>query len=78
MAGPFNRGDTIINKHFTFYFYYSQKDRKLFFKTNYRLMQAKSQGEHSAILMAFIKLSIVIDFYVVSTFEWPFYTGFTV
>ena len=21
MAGPFNRGDTIINKHFTFYFY---------------------------------------------------------
>ena len=21
MAGPFNRGDTIINKHFTFTFY---------------------------------------------------------
>jgi hypothetical protein len=21
MAGPLNRGDTIINKHFTFYFY---------------------------------------------------------
>ena len=23
MAGPSNRGDTIINKHFTFYFYLS-------------------------------------------------------
>ena len=29
MAGPFNRGDTIINKHFTFYFYFC---RKLFVK----------------------------------------------
>ena len=29
MAGPFNRGDTIINKHFTFYIYFC---RKLFVK----------------------------------------------
>ena len=31
------------------------------------------QGEHSAILLTFIKLPFVIKF-----FEWPFYRGFTV
>ena len=36
------------------------------------------QGEHSAILSTFIKLSFVIKFIVFSIFEWPFYTGFTV
>ena len=36
------------------------------------------QGEHSAILLAFIKLPIVIKIFVLSIFEWPFYTGFTV
>ena len=45
-------------------------------------MQVKSiaehQGEHSAILSAFIKLPFVIKIFVVSVFEWPFYTGFTV
>ena len=36
------------------------------------------QGEHSAILSTFIKLPFVIDIFVLSIFEWPFYTGFTV
>ena len=36
------------------------------------------QGEHSAILSAFIKLPFVISIFVLSNFEWPFYTGFTV
>ena len=35
-------------------------------------------GEHSAILSDFIKLPIVIKLCVLSPFEWPFYTGFTV
>ena len=37
------------------------------------------QGEHSAILSTFIKLPFVIkQIFVLSIFEWPFYTGFTV
>ena len=36
------------------------------------------KGEHSAILMTFIKQPIVIKIFVLSIFEWPFYTGFTV
>ena len=36
------------------------------------------QGEHSAILLTFIKLLIVIKIFVLSIFEWPFYTGFSV
>ena len=36
------------------------------------------QGEHSAILSTFIKLTFVIKIFVLSIFEWPFYTGFTV
>ena len=34
--------------------------------------------EHSAILSAFIKLKFVIKTFVLSIFEWPFKTGFTV
>ena len=34
--------------------------------------------EHSAILSTFIKLSFVIKIIVLSIFEWPFYTGYTV
>ena len=43
-------------------------------------MQVKSiaKGEHSAILSTFIKLPFVIKILVLSIFEWPFYTGFTV
>ena len=36
------------------------------------------QGEHSAILSTFIKLPFVIKIFVLSVFEWSFYTGFTV
>ena len=36
------------------------------------------QGEHSAILSTFIKLPIVIQIFVLSIFEWPLETGFTV
>ena len=46
-------------------------------------MQVKSiaglfKGEHSAILSTFIKLPFGIKVFVLSIFEWPFYTGFTV
>ena len=36
------------------------------------------QGEHSAILSTFNKLSIVIKIFVLTVFERPFYTCFTV
>ena len=55
------------------------------FKLNYHLMQveniaecSKGGGGHSAILSTFIKLPCVIKIFVLSIFEWPFYTGFTV
>ena len=34
--------------------------------------------QHSAILSTFIKLPFAIKIFVLSNFEWPFYTGFTV
>ena len=36
------------------------------------------QEEHSAIFTTFIKLPFFIKMFVLSIFEWPFYTGFTV
>ena len=36
------------------------------------------QGEHSAVLLTFIKLPFVIKIFVLSNLEWLFYTGFTV
>ena len=36
------------------------------------------QGEHSAILSTFIKLPFVIKIFVLSIFNWPLKTGFTV
>ena len=36
------------------------------------------EGEHSAILLTFIKLPFVIKTFVLSIFECPFYTVFTV
>ena len=47
---------------------HSQKDLKLVFKTNYRLMQVKSICN---ILSTFIKLPFVIKVFVLSIFEWP-------
>ena len=37
-----------------------------------------SMGEHSAILSTFIKLPYVFKTFVLSIFEWPLKTGFTV
>ena len=36
------------------------------------------QGEHSAILLTFIKLPFAINIFVLSILEWLFYAGFTV
>ena len=36
------------------------------------------QGKHSATPLTFIELPFVIKIFVLSIFEWPFYTGFTV
>ena len=36
------------------------------------------QWEHSAILPTFMKLPFVIKIFVLSIFEWPLKTGFTV
>ena len=36
------------------------------FKTKYRLMQVKSIAEHSAILLTFLKLPVVIKTFVLS------------
>ena len=36
------------------------------------------QGEHSTILLTFIKLPFSIKFFVLSIFKWPLKTGFTV
>ena len=36
------------------------------------------QGEHSAILLTFINLPFAIKTFVMSIFEWPLKTGFTV
>ena len=38
----------------------------------------KLKGEHSAILLIFIKLPFVFKTFVLSFFEWPLKTGFTV
>ena len=40
-------------------------------------MQVKSIA-HSAILLTIIKLLFAIKIFVLSIFEWPFYTGFYV
>ena len=50
------------------------------FKTDYHLMQVKSiaEGEHSALLSTFIKLSFAIKIFALSIFECPLKTGFTV
>ena len=61
------------------------KKTKIVFKTNFRLMQVESIAEcskvpleHSAIFLTCIKLPFVITIFVLSSFEWLFYTDFTV
>ena len=52
------------------------------FQDQLSLMQVKSVADcskwHSAILSTFIKLPFVIKIFVLSIFEWPLKTGFTV
>ena len=77
-------------KHTTFFAKYSKtcverpisKRLKIGFQDQLSLNSGQKycrmlQGEHSAIPVAFIKLPIVIKTFVLSIFEWPFYTGFT-
>ena len=55
--------------------------QKYVFKTDHRLMQIKSIAEcleHSAILSTFIKLPFVIKIFVLSIYERPLKTSFTV
>ena len=40
-------------------------------------LNAGHAGEHSAILLTFIKQPFVIKIFVLSIFEWLFYAGFT-
>ena len=66
----------VSNSHF-------QKDWKLVFKSNNRLMQVKSIAECSkrSILQYFqpsLSYRFVIKIFVLSTFEWLFFTSFTV
>ena len=44
------------------------------------LTQVKNiaEWEHSAILLTFIKLPFVVKIFILSNFEWPFNTAFTV
>ena len=60
---------------------HSKRLPKLVFKTDYCLMQVKSitDGAYScSILSTFIKLPFIIKIFVLSIFEWPLKTGFTV
>ena len=58
---------------------HSQKDQKLVFNTNYRLMQVKSIAECSkGSILSYFWPSFVIKIFVLSIYERLFYTGFTV
>ena len=54
------------------------KKRKLVFETNYHLMPVKSIAECSPYFFTFIKPIFVINIFVLSILEWPFYTGVSV
>ena len=59
------------------------KRPKISFQTKFSLNAGQKyyrmlQGEHSVILSTFIQLPFVIKIFVLSIFEWPFYSGFTV
>ena len=48
------------------------------FSLNAGQKYCRMQGEHSAIRLTFINLPFPIKIFVLSIFELPFYTGFTV
>ena len=58
---------------------HSQKRPKIGFQDQLLLNAGQKycrmlQGEHSAILLTFIKLPFVIKTFILSIFEWSFYT----
>ena len=55
---------------------HSQKEQKNVFQDQLSLNVPR--GEHSAILLTFIKQPFLIKIVVLSLFEWPLKTGFTV
>ena len=61
---------------------HSKRGQNIGFKADHRIMKVKSMQnallEHSAILLTFIKLPSVFKTFVLSIFEWPLKTGFTV
>ena len=57
---------------------HSKRRTKLFFKTDYRLMQVKSIAECSCYTFDLHKATYAIKTFVLSCFEWPLKTGFTV
>ena len=59
----------------------SEKDLRLTFQHDLFLFVMRETlrlWEHSALLSTFIKLPFVFYIFILSIFEWPFYTGFTV
>ena len=63
--------------------YNSHSQKKIGFQAQLSLNAGQKycrmlQGEHSAILLTFIKLPFVIKIFVLSIFEWLLKTGFTV
>ena len=90
-AGSSNASDKSAHPHSLYFSHtvkpvlsgHSKRRQKLVFKTDYGLMQVKSiaecsKGEHSAILLTFIKLPFAIKTFVLSILEQPLKTGFTV
>ena len=57
---------------------HSKKKTKIGFQGQSSLNAGQKYWEHSAILSTFIKLPFVIKTFVLSIFEWPLKTGFTV
>ena len=62
---------------------HSKQTQKIRFQDRLSLNAGKKycrmlQWEHSAILLTFIKLPFVIKTFVLSIFDWPLKTGFTV
>ena len=62
---------------------HSKRTQKIGFKDRLSLNAGQKycrmlQGEHSAILLTFIKLPLSIKTFVLYIFEWPLKTGFTV
>ena len=62
---------------------HSKRTPNVVFNTDYRLNAGQKycrmlQGEHSAILLTFIKLPYSIKTFVLSIFKWLLKTGYTV